>query len=204
MSRAYTYKAITTPTELPISLADLKLYLRIDDNVEDALLTLMIKSVTKYIENYINRILISTQYETYRDNFLSCYNEYWELKRSILNTVDSIKYINTNNVETNVDPSIYYNTLERDYSKILLVNNKTFPSDLSRRLQAITITFTVGFGEDSASIPDDIKNVFYQLIAMLYENRGDCFNSSQINCACGQYLNATSKSILDHYRVLNI
>lgn len=212
--RNFTYEVTSKPTSLIFTLDDIKNYLKIDDDIveDDNLITNLYWSAYDFFESYTNRTLLNTQYKTYRDYFF--YNSfsyqlqntgYYEIKKSKLQSIDSIQYINSDGILTDVDENIYYNTFENDYSKILLNENAEFPSDIYRRYQAIEINFTAGYGSDGDSIPYDIKDCLLSMIASLYENRGDCSPNSSSNCNCSlSQFDSNVKITLMKYKILNI
>jgi uncharacterized phiE125 gp8 family phage protein len=206
----FQYKIVTPPAALPIDLDFLKLYLKIDDTTDDALLTFLIKAAASFVENYTNRTLINTQYLTYRDNF-GFYPTYFgyfnadccgiELRKSRFVSLDSFTYKNLDGIDTVVDPTIYYVTDEIDYSSIMLNPDQQYPQDVRCARQAVKILFTAGYGTTQDDIPPELQEVMLQLIADMYSNRGDCMPTGR-SCACSQFLTGASKALLDQYRII--
>jgi len=213
--RNYTYKVTIPPSNTVLTLEEIKEYLRLDtdDTSEDALLLRLEATAVSFVEKYTSRTLLTTQFITYRDNFFGfgyayagyyygsnnyCY-DYWLLRKSPLQQVDLVQYYNTDNVLTTVDSDIYYNTFENDYSKILLNNGYQFPTDIIMKLQAIQILFTAGYGDTGEDVPQELKEAILMLIAGMYENRGDCNQST-----CSSVANCSIMSLLDQYRIINI
>jgi hypothetical protein len=214
-TRAYTYTVTVPPANLPVSLEDVKEQLRIPDSdtTDDDLLTLYINAATNYAEAFTRRDFITRTYETYRDYFpgtgyyFAIYtwrypytsgNVGFEIRRSQLQSIESIEYI-VNDVFTPVDPSIYYNTTQNDFSVVLTEPDNLWPNDADRKLQSVKITFKAGYGDTEADVPDDIKVALTQIVTALYENRGDCSE-----CDCEQFAPIAAKLILKQNRILNI
>ena len=190
--RNYTYKQLTFPDPLDvISLSAIKEYLRIDstDTSENNVLTLLIQSAVGFCESYTKRELLIKQFVTYRDYF--SFNI--ELRRSALTEIDTVKYYIDDVLTTLVD-TVYYNTLESDYSSLLLVDGQSYPS-VDNKYQAVEITFKAGYSTDNTSIPDELLLGLSQHIAYMYENRGDCDNGS---------IPMTTKLIYNQYRIEEI
>lgn len=210
----FQYKQISTPAALPLDLDFVKSYLRIDSNDDDALITMLIKASASFIEKYTTRTLINTQYLTYRDNF--GYGSFaWgfpaaygccgiELRRSKLVSIDNFTYKNSQGVVTQVDPSLYYVTDDVDFSSILLMPNRQYPSDVLCVRQAIAIEFTAGYGDTADDIPIDLQEAMLQMVADMYFNRGDCVAAGRMSCSCQKYLSGASKAILDQYKIVTI
>lgn len=211
----YQYKVTIPPAYLPLDLDFVKNYLKVDGTEDDAFITFLINATAEYVQKYTGRTLINTQYQTYRNGFENGYNIYTysrvgygdccgiELKRSPFVSLDSFTYKNKSNVETVVDPSLYYVTDKADYSSILLLPNKQYPTDVLCIQQSVKILFTAGYGTDQTDIPADLQEAMLQIIADMYTNRGDCKAASG-GCACSDFINVASKSILGMYKILNI
>jgi len=206
LTRAYTYKVLSSVDTLPIGfLEEIKNYLKISLDMldDDALLTRITLGVLRYIEQYTKRTILTKDFLTYRDNFNY---RYIELKRSPFQSLEVFSYTDLTGVVQTVDPSLYYTTFETDYSKIIVTPGEILPTDVACKLQSIQIQFKAGYGDTVDDIPLDILLAMYQLIADLYNNRGDCSvsSSSSAACSCSGLLNSTSKGLLDPYRILNI
>lgn len=227
-TRAYTYRVTVEPAVLPIELATVKSYLKIPvlNTTDDALLTVLMGAATTFAEGYTKRDFITRTYETFRDFFPRwCQSEGYytcgsvpgffsnlssvvggnlgfELQRSPLQSVTSVEYL-VSNVLTAVASTVFYNTIEEDYSEILTLADQEWPDDADRRLQTITVTFLTGFGDTAADMPDWVTTGLLQHIAMMYENRGDCIDATG-GCACAQFLPITAKAIYQQHRILGI
>ena len=60
---------ITTPPSIePLSAAETKSYLKIDDSVDSTLITRLIEASRVWVENYTNRTLINTVYKLSLDS----------------------------------------------------------------------------------------------------------------------------------------
>jgi len=194
------YKVISNPTELFVTLAQVKKHLHLDesDASQDDYLTLLIKAATTFGEKYARRIFIATNFRTYRDCFLSKI----ELRKSPLYELISFEYLKDGVWET-VSSDLYYITDEIDYSKILLKNDKSYPDDIDDRIQAVKIEFTAGISDDVGTIYDSIKSdliiAVLNHVATIYENRGDCDVAS-----LESNLPNTSKIIYMQYKLLDI
>jgi len=199
-AKAHTYVVITPPATTPISMATAKAYLKITTTDDDDLITALITAATDFAEKYIKKDLITKTWKTFRDDFF--FDEII-LRRSPLQTVDRFEYL-VATVLTPVPSTDFYNTVETDYSRIALEDGERFPTDGDVRLQSIEIDFKTGFGDTEADIPEDIKTGLLAHIAMLFENRGDCFDCG---CAVAPKIAASlplqSAAIYNQYRILD-
>lgn len=197
-----SYELITGPANPAVSLEDAKEHLKIDLSFtdDDDLITSMIAEATLKVEHYIHRDLITKEYKTFRDKFPWCKNQI-ELRRSKVQELVSFKYL-VDDVLTDVDTDIYYNTFETDYSGIFLKDGQVWPTDIDIRRQSIEIQFKAGYGTDSDSIPADIRRAILMIVACLYQNRGDCSEGGQADTSgC---ITQGAKKLLQPYIIVEI
>lgn len=207
--RAYAYDVTVPPVNPAVSLADVKAQLRILDTSSDALLTSYIAAATDYAEKYTRRDFITRTYQTFRDCFPSNYYcdsiSGFELRRSKLQNVNSITYL-VDGVSTVLATSVYYNTVQNDYSLILLEPDEQWPTNADKKLQSVTIEFTAGYGLNDTDVPVALRTAITQIVAALYENRGDCggsndSSSSSSSCDCAGLAPVNAMSTLKQYRI---
>lgn len=196
---AQPYKVITPPTGLAVSLALVKEHLKLDpaDASQDSYLTILIKSATKFAESYTKRTFLDTTFLTYLSDFCCCI----ELRRSKVSVVSFIKYLK-DSVLVTVDSTLYYLTDESGFAHILLVDQKTYPTDVDINVQAVQIQFIAGYGVDDTFIPDELKLALLNHIAAMYEKRGDCAGSGA--SSQNMFLPSLSKEIYDQFRIEDI
>lgn len=210
--KIYPYIKTNVPITLPVSLADMKTYLKIDTDVDDSLITDLINTVALFIENYTRRELIEKTFKTLRDGFyddsrLDRLFPYQSTSFLILKSpfvsVESIKYFKNDVLET-VDSSIYYSTVENFYSSIVLKADKSWPSNIDDRLQAVEINFKAGYGTQASDIPIDLRNAIKMIVAFLYFNRGDCTFATISEQLRATGALSSAKTILDLYKIRDI
>ncbi len=199
-SGAPTYQITVAAAEQPITLTELKAWLKIAGSAEDTLLTAIIVAVTRNAELYTKRDFISKTYRTYRDYFgeSDCNGVYprlftygnqnqIELRRTPLNAITSVKYYNTSNVLTTISSGAYYTTATDGSTYPILYPSPSnqWPGDINtQRLQAVEIIFTAGYANAAAfkvACPDLWQALFAHMAAV-YVNRGDCAPESGCGC----------------------
>lgn len=192
----FTYFVDVPPVNLPVTLATVKEWLKLDstDTSQDALLTLLIESATLCAQDISDRILITTTFLTYRNSFRSSI----ELRRSVFQSLVSFKYTVSSTL-TDVDSSLFYTTFEKDFSKIILKVNSEYPTDGDDILQGIQIKFKAGYGDDPANVPSNLRLAILNHLTAFYENRGDCDLAS-----AEKSLPNTSREIYNKYKILEI
>lgn len=223
--RAYTYTVTVPPTELPVTLAIFKEFLKLDpdDDSQDTLLTMFLSAATVYAEKLTKRNFIQRTYTTFRDFFpvpgqnegyypagiipagvsgisFITDNVGFEIRKSPLVSVTSVTYTDLDNDAQTVSSSIYYNSVELDYSEVLTSPDQDWPEDAVKKLQNIVITFVCGMSEDAATFLTEHANLVNALLmhaTMMYQNRGDCG-------ACGIKAPPAAESIYMQCQIINI
>ncbi len=193
---AYTYNVTTAAATTPVTLTEVKDYLKLDsaDTSEDATLAILINMATELAEKYMGRDLINKTYTTFRDGFV----DPLELRRAKVSSITSISNL-VNNVFTVISSSIYGFTDVQDYPQIYLKDNQVWPDNTDILPQSVKIIFISGYGAAATNIPGAIKLGLLQHINGLYTNRGDCAS----DCSGGGINNGV-KALYNPYRIINI
>jgi len=196
----YTYEVVTPPTTTAITPDDVRAHahINIDPSITDAYITSVIKAATTFAENYTKRIFINTTFKTYRDYFSDCI----ELRRSKFQSLVHFKYL-IGDLLFAVDNSLYYVTNEKDYSKIILKTDKSYPTDIEKRVQAIEIQFVAGYGASGSAFPsdaEDLKIALLNHVTYLFENKGDCDLTSLENIE--DAMPNTTRLIYNQHRII--
>lgn len=217
--RAYTYKVTTQPVNLAVDFAALKDHLKVTDTRRDTLIRVYAKSAIDYAEKFTRRDFITRTYTTFRDFFPGFSEGYYqtfntvsptglsfggnvgfEIRRSPLQSITNIKYF-VSDVLTTVDSTIFYNTLEEDYSEVLTVDSASWPDNADVRLQAIQIEFKSGFGDEDTDMPGWISEGVFNHVADMFANRGDCGISGD---GTGKFLPPISRMLYLQNRIENL
>ncbi len=196
-AKAYSYELISPvpAVDYPITLAELKSHLRVDDTVDDEYLNLVIKAVTHFGEQYTKRDFINKTYKTYRDFF----KRFFIIRRAPLVSITSIKYF-VKGLENTIASTVYFATKSNAYSDVALKLDQVWPSDVDRVEDSIVIEFIAGYG--ATALPDaqtDLKFALFNHAAQIYENRGDCSE-----CSCRTLLPMNARDIYNQYRIMSI
>lgn len=191
----FVYNQTGTPsTELPVSLEDMKSYLKVSTTANDDLITSLIQTASDCFEAMAGIVLIEKEFTTKRDVF-DCYKL---RRRPLQSDTVVIKYLDTDSAEQTVSSADYYFYEENVYTNIVFKSDFSYPA-IDDRLQAISIVFTAGYGATSEDIPADIQTAIKQHVAAMYENRGDCADAT-----CSNLLPATSKLIIMKYKPVEV
>lgn len=202
----YQSVTVTTPpaTE-PISAADMKLYLRVDDVSEDALISDLITAARQLCEEYTRRAFINTVFKATLDRFPFRCEKWWDgvkqghigemlggegiihLPKAPIVSVLSITYYDEDNSSAVFSSSNYQ--VDISGGRIYLNRSQTWPSN-TRDHAACEIAFTAGYGTSGSDVPSGIVQAIRMTVAAMYEDR-QCFEVPM-----------AAKAALQPYRIL--
>jgi uncharacterized phiE125 gp8 family phage protein len=195
IQRAWTYTVITAADKCPVSLDDIKAYLKITNTSQDDELLTILKAATGIAEKMSNRDFITKTYRTFRDTFSDFEGGSsigLEIRKSPLQSIEAFQYL-VDDVWADVASTVYYNTVEDDYSGIYLVDGQSWPTGGDVRRQSVRIDFKAGYGDNQTDIPNDIAQAIKSHVLNYFVNRGDC--------SLSQALPEISKNIYYQYRI---
>ena len=177
----------TEPTQEPVTLQEVKEYLRVEDNTDERNLRPLIETARRYAEEHMSRTLMSTTYTQYLDSvdeledplwegvrtgpYLNFYKNYIQLAKAPVISVAHVKTYDDSDNATTMSSSKYYVDNAGEPARLVLRTGETWPSAL-RVANAIEIQFSAGYSS-AYSIPEPIRMGILQHIAFLYEQRGD-------------------------------
>ncbi len=150
---------VNAPATEPLTLAETKLYLRIDGSEEDTLITELIASARQYAEDYLRRSLITQRWKLSFDDYAP---DDAALPRGPVQGIVSVTAYARDDSATLIPPSSYYLNAAKD---ALLFDTTVYG-------HRIEIVYDTGFGLASA-VPSPVKYGMLAHIAALYEQRGD-------------------------------
>lgn len=156
-------KYITNPASLLVSVSDLKTYLRVDHNNEDALIEALIKSSVAYCENYLNSAFIQ---RTLQVRYQWPISGVIKLPIMPVISISSVKYYDAADEEQTLSIGNY--TLDLISGNITIDIWPTDVKDASTWL----VEYVAGYSTP-ADVPQNVIIAIYMLVADAYENRSD-------------------------------
>jgi uncharacterized phiE125 gp8 family phage protein len=168
---------VTSSTGEPVSLTETKLWLRLDEHAvsEDQLLNGLIQKARRAWEERTQRATLIETFDYYLDAEPdeSCPIA---IPKAPLVSVTSIKgYATTDASDTGgvaMSTSGYYVDTAHQFGRVYPVSGFTYPT-ATREINPTVIRFTAGYSSGSSGVPEAVKTEIKQLIARLYEHRGD-------------------------------
>ena len=183
-------KIHTAPTQEPVTLQEVKEYLRVEDSTDERTVRPLIETARTFVEQHLGRALMSTTFQQFYDSvdeiedplfegfrkgpYLNFYKNYLVLEKAPVVSVTHVKTFQDDDTETTFASSKYYVDNAREPARVVLRNGETFPSAL-RVANAIEVQYVAGYSSPYA-VPEPIRQAILQLIAHLYEHRGDMGN----------------------------
>jgi uncharacterized phiE125 gp8 family phage protein len=173
MRRYRSLKRTTGPVVEPVSLADAKAHCRVDASADDALMQGYITTAREWVEDYIDRALVTQQLVMKLDAF----PPEIELPRppmiaSGTATAVTITYVTGEAGGTATLAASEYR-IDRDSTPgaIRTLYAGSWPSHLIDQ-NAVTVTWWAGYG-DPTTVPQRVKSAILMCVHELYEKRGD-------------------------------
>lgn len=160
---------IEEPQNLAVLLADAEKQCEVpsSDMAHDSHITRLIKTATSDVERYTRRALITQKWRLSLREF----PPQIKLPRPPLQSVEEIGYVNANGESQILDAAKYRVSIDAKPAIIEPVDD--WPSTDPETIEAVTVEYTAGFGDDDTDIPEQFKNVIYELVAFRFMNRGD-------------------------------
>ena len=159
------------PSGAIVTLAEAKLHLRVDYTDDDALIQGLIDAAVAHLDGYSGRLGRPLLNQTWAQSFADFTSSPWRLRFADFNAVTSITYYDLSNASQTLSSTIYSVLTDEIGPYITLQSGKSYPN-IYPRDDAITVTWTCGFGATAANIPADIKVAIKMMVTHWYENRG--------------------------------
>ncbi len=199
---------VTPPTVEPVTVEEMKLFLRLDSDTEDSVIAEMIGAARAMAEQYLRRALITQTLKLTLDAFprdKAREDRWWDGVREVpvslvmggygpvplpmppLQQVSSIVTYDCSDTASTLATSVY--GVDVPGARVYLKDGQSWPGELRDRAAA-EITYLAGYGTTAATIPSPIRLAIKQAVTEFYHSRD-----------CGALPDA-SMALLAPYRVL--
>jgi len=173
VKRYRSLRRTSAPTVEPVTLSEAKAHCRVDTDADNALIQGYITTAREWVEDYIDRALVTQQLVMKLDAFPAEI----ELPRppmiaSGTATAVTITYV-TDEAGGTATLSASEYRVDRDSTPgaIRTLYAGSWPSHLIDQ-NSVTVSWWAGYG-DSASVPQRVKSAILMCVHELYEKRGD-------------------------------
>jgi len=171
------YKLITGPAAEPLSTSEAKLHLKVEDSTDDTLIATLIKAARETVEEFTRRALVNQTWELQFDDFDK---ESYDLEKTPVSSITSVKYIDQNGSEQTLSASYYTLNNADEPNQILQASGQIWPS-VRGFTNDVKVRFVAGYGSDGTNVPASLKAAMLLIIGHLYENREDVVVGRQVN-----------------------
>jgi len=175
------------PDDLPVSLEDMRLYLRVDHSADDTLIASLIRTAASLCETYTGLALIERAYTLTVDSWPGAGTRGWwdgvrdgarintrapmTLPMPPLRAVQEIRIYNGYDSYATLAAAHYIADTTGLPGRIVLKDSAAVTPDI--QTAGIKIDFTAGYGTLPEHIPAAIAQAVKLIVAHLYQNRGD-------------------------------
>jgi len=154
----------TAPTVEPLSSAEAKTWLRLENDNEELLIAQLIADARQKVEQDTGRKLITQAWDVCFDAFP---DDAIYLPIEPLLSVTTLKVTSVAGVQSTVASTVYQVDAAGSPPRILLADGQSWPADI-RLYQGIVARVSIGYGPSGASVPGLLINAMRQLVSMWY------------------------------------
>jgi uncharacterized phiE125 gp8 family phage protein len=193
-------KRATDPTALPLTMEEVRLHIKVDDDSEDASLFGYLRAETEHAEAYCNRSLLTQTWDLFLDAWPT---EPVELPRPPLNSVTSVMYStqgSTTYAQTFASTNYLVDT-DSEPGRVVLKENETWPSANLEAKNPIRIRYVAGYGDKGSDIPESIRIGILLNLADRFEYRE---NNPEIGFRQELQVTRAAERLFAPYRVFTV
>jgi uncharacterized phiE125 gp8 family phage protein len=164
------YVSQTRSTTLPVSLNSVKDQLRInrDEPDHDADLTNLILAARDWIEDEIHQTLITTSQSATWDEWPGerIYLPAWPV-----DSITSVSYTDVDGTTQTLSSALYRTSFTSYPAYVMPAIDEDWPDLLLDAIDAVTITWSAGYGSAETDVPEMIQHLIRVLVAEWFYNR---------------------------------
>ncbi len=160
--------AIDGPAVEPVSIAEMRAYLRLDDGAEDELVAALVKAARLLVEASSRRILVEQRWRMRLDR--------WPVRRLVmlplspLIAVERIRVRDVAGAAVELVTDLYEADAASDPPRIRV---SPLAPEPGQPVGGIEIDLRAGYGSSGHSVPAPLRLAIRRLAARWFENRGD-------------------------------
>lgn len=160
---------VTDATVEPITLAEAKMWTRIDVADEDSFFEqICIPAARQEAERRMNRTILTTTWLLQLDAFpdCSCIRMHWP----VLQSVTHVKYVDPTGAQQTLDQAAYLLDKTSEPARLCLVPGASWPATQCGRVNAVEVQYVAGW-VDRDKVPAPIRQWVALFAATLFNNR---------------------------------
>lgn len=159
---------VSTVDQEPLSLEEMKLYLEVDYDDQDDMISRAITAARIKIENRCSISIAQKQFVLK----IAAFDDELALPYPPLVSVENVKYLSTDGTEKTVS-SDDYAVIQDEYFPYIFPTS-AWPTDLAKRPDAVRVAYTAGYGYDDSppeDVPQDLLQAIRLTVGAMFENR---------------------------------
>lgn len=170
----------TEPTVEPVTLAEAKAHLRVDTHDDDAYIAGLIRAAREWVEQYLDRTLVHTQWVMRFDKFPPDGMLDIELPRppmvaSGTATAVALTFTYENGTTSTYSTAQYRVDRNATPGAVKTLYGQTWPPHMQDD-NAISVTWWAGYGDAGDKVPAAIRHAMLMLLGTWYERRASADN----------------------------
>lgn len=176
----YSLSQTVAPIAEPVTLAEAKLWARVDITDDDTLITSLITAAREYVEEVTKRQVMTATYTMGIDMFpfgVGDLRFFWnrfgtiDLPRAPLQSVSSVVYSAADGSgNVTLASNLYQVDIARIPGRLAPIYTQVWPMPQVMTFNAVVITFVCGW-VSAAKVPERLKAAIKMMVATMYRNR---------------------------------
>lgn len=158
-------KLITPPTFEPISLDEAKEQCRVDGIEDDLLLAILITAARESAEHETGRALATQT----RELVLDAFPEAFTLRGSPIQSVESVKYLDSDGIQRTLDPQDYALDNDSEPGYLTIAYGRAWPASYPVP-NAVRVRYVCGYAS-AAAVPSAIKSWLLLAVGTMFAQR---------------------------------
>jgi uncharacterized phiE125 gp8 family phage protein len=165
------------PADLPLTLEEMRNYLRLDSDTEDPLLFDLITAATAYVDGYAGILGRALMTQTWEQRYSSFPTGAGHIPL-VVGPVQSgspdptaVLYYDGDNVLQEVGTDVYFVQYTDAGAAVTLQTGELWPTDVYSRLDAVAVRYVVGYGSLPSAVPEDIRQALRMIVAAWFDTR---------------------------------
>ena len=171
--------------------AQAKAHLKVDVTEDDTIIDNIILAATQSCEIFTNQYFIDTVVTQYSDTW----DGFYRLYKSPVSAITHVKYYDSDDSLQTLASSNYILDGTSKPARIGIAIDGELPN-LSNRINAVEVKYTVGYGAESTDVPEGIRQAVLLTLSNWYENR-----QSVITGRTATELPLSSQYLLEQYKI---
>ena len=192
------------PAVEPVSLTEMKSHLRVDHETDDSYIAALITAAREWVEVYLDRTLVTTQWTMRMDSFPTMARQLSEAYQdrtfiatqmnvradifppdielprppmSQANTTATISYLTGDGTRTTMPTDQYRVDSDSTPGVVRPLYAGTWPAHRVDQ-NSVVITWCAGYGDSGTSVPRQIRHAIMMLVGVWYEVRSGTANGT--------------------------